>query len=415
MNKSYSQPVASRLYFSLQILFISTLLIVSGLFFTSCGDDDEGPKRVVLVDAQLTLTRTSSELKTFIENSSLDLDNSALKYDVDLYKVKYKTMYKGTQITASGLVILPKTADELPMVSFQHGTIVTQTAAPTGLPLNSTELILYAALSSSGFITVVPDFIGFGESSVYFHPYYVEEATASAIIDNLKAARELALEKSLKYNDRLFLAGYSQGGYATMATHKSLEETPVDHFNLIASFPAAGGYDVKGVQEYFFSQSTYSQPYYMPYVALAYKSYYGWNESLLPQFFQEPYASRIPTLFNGTNTSSAINAALTTDVSAFIQEDLRLHIDEKDEYAFLVTAFEDNSLLNWTPKIKMFMYHGDADVTVPYQNSVDTYQHFLDNGASSNTVQFFTIEGADHGTGVLPYIEDMIGKLLVLK
>ena len=122
------------------------------------------------------------------------------------------------------------------------------------------------------------------------------------MIDNLRAARELAREKGLKFNKRLFLAGYSQGGYATMAAHKSLEMDNAQGFDLIASFPASGGYDVKGVQEYFFSQQTYDQPHYLGYVAMSYKSYYGWT-SVFNDFFKEPYATRIPTLFNGINCS----------------------------------------------------------------------------------------------------------------
>jgi pimeloyl-ACP methyl ester carboxylesterase len=402
-------PISLKYFFS--------LILVGGLaFISSCAEDEDSkPKRVVLVDATSVLTRTASELKTYIGASAINIDVNTLKYDVELYKVTYKTTYKGSEVEASGIVVLPKTTDELPMVSFQHGTIVTQTSSPTGLPANSTELILYAALSSSGFIAVMPDYIGFGESKLFFHPYYVEEATAAAVIDNLKAAKEWANEKSVKFNNRLFLAGYSQGGYATMAAHKSLEENPVSGFELIASFPAAGGYDVKGMQEYFFEQETYNQPHYLAYVALSYKSYYSWNESVISQLFNEPYASKIPSLFNGTNSTSMINSNLTTDVSALVNPDLRENIDIDEDYDFLVDAFNENSLVDWTPETKMFMYHGDADVTVPYQNSVDTYEKFLDNGASPNTVSLRTIEGGDHGTGFIPYVEDFVDKLLVLK
>jgi pimeloyl-ACP methyl ester carboxylesterase len=394
-------------------LFALTLSIL--LLATGCSEDKVTPQRVVLIDAKSILTRNAGELKTYLQQSSINIDPNALQYDVEIFKVSYKTLYKGDEITASGIVVLPKTTDEVAMVSFQHGTIVTQAAAPTGLPLSSTELILYAALSSTGFIAVMPDFIGFGDSKIFFHPYYIEEATASAIIDNMKAAKELAAERDVKFNSRLFLAGYSQGGYATMATHKSIEESPVDGFELIASFPAAGGYDVKGMQEYFFEQATYEQPYYMAYVALSYKSFYSWNENVIAQFFNDPYAARIPSLFNGTNDAGLINSQLTNDVAGLVQEDVLSNINTDGQYKFLVDAFEENSLLDWEPKVKMFMYHGDFDVTVPYQNSVDTYDYFIDQGVSPNTVSLKTLPGATHATGVVPYLEDFIDKLLILK
>jgi hypothetical protein len=408
---------AYRLYFlkARSVTFAGFLVILFFLAPSSCTDEDNGPKRVVLIEATSVISRTATELQSYLKASPLTIDETILQYDVEIFRVKYKTAYKGETITASGLVVLPKTTDEVGMTSFQHGTIVAQSEAPSTLASDDRELILYAALSSTGFIAVIPDYIGFGESKLYFHPYYVEEATSAAIIDNLKAAKELAAEKKIKFNSRLFLAGYSQGGYATMAAHKSIETTPLSGFDLIASFPASGGYDVKGMQEYFFDQQTYDQPYYIAYVALSYKSFYGWNESVISQFFKEPFASKIPSLFNGTNEAGTINSGLTNNIPELINDNILSNIDSDSQYAFLINAFNENSLLDWKPSVKMFMYHGDADITVPYQNSVDTYNSFIDAGASPNTVSFRTLEGATHGTGIYPYLEDFIDKLMVLK
>jgi hypothetical protein len=209
------------------------ILVVVGFIVFSCSDDEPGEKPVLIQSTRI-LSRSAGELKTFLSTSGLSL-SSELTYDVDLYKVTYRTMYKNEEITASGLVILPKTTTTVGMVSFQHGTITAQSEAPTNLPLNNSQLILYAALGSAGFIGVVPDFIGFGESSDIFHPYYVEEVTASAVIDNLKAAKELAAKNNVKFNQKLLLAGYSQGGYATMATHKSIEENGLSGFDCVFS------------------------------------------------------------------------------------------------------------------------------------------------------------------------------------
>jgi pimeloyl-ACP methyl ester carboxylesterase len=410
------KPVIGRLsFFSGRVKFsLSMLLLASTLhFFSSCSDDDD-PRKPVLVQATQLLTRSASELQTFLSFSSIDIDPSTIQYDVVIYKVTYQTEYKGSSITASGIVVLPETDDQIGMVSFQHGTIASQAEAPSNLPLNNTQLILYAALSSTGFITVVPDFIGFGESNEVFHPYYVEEATSRAVVDNIQAARELAAQNDVNFNQKLFLAGYSQGGYATMATHKFIEENALSGFDLVASFPASGGYDVKGVQEYFFAQDTYSDPFYIAFVAQSYKSFYDWNTPL-SDFFQEPYATSIPSLFNGTNTAGTINANLTDIIPDLLQPHMLANIDTDPKYADLVTAFNENSLLDWTPSIPMYMYHGDADITVPYQNSVDTYNHFLSQGASASVVTFTTLPGADHGGGVVPYVEDFFEKLILLK
>jgi len=391
-----------------------SILLVVFVCILSCIDDaPRGP--VVLVRSEKLLDRVGSELQTFLRAGNFKIDFSQLKYDVELHKIVYKTTYKGEDITASALVGLPKKIDAaVPMISFQHGTIAAHSQAPTAVPLNSTELILYTALASPGFISVVPDFIGFGESKSILHPYYVEQYTASAIADALVAAAELAAEKGVDFNSKLFLAGYSQGGYATMATHKFIEQEGLPGFDLVASFPASGGYDVKAMQEYFFSLATYDQPFFLGYVAMAYRTTYNWTQPLT-DFFQEPYASRMPALFNGANDGNQINAQLTTSIPNLVNSDLLKNIDSDARYKYIVDAFEENSLVAWAPKVKLYLYHGDADVTVPFNNSVISYNKLLANGASQDVVSFTVLPGKDHFTGVVPYIENFLPTMLALK
>jgi pimeloyl-ACP methyl ester carboxylesterase len=382
----------------------------------SCSDDDKSPEspQTNLVSAEFIDSRTASEIQFLIQFSGRDLDPSLFQYDVKLYRVTYTTMYNEQEIEASGVVAVPITNESMGMLSFQHGTMVQQREAPSAQDEDSFDLLLYGAIASTGFITVVPDFIGFGASSDIFHPYYVEEATATAVIDNIRAAEKVASDNNVNFNDRLFLAGYSQGGYATLAAHKAIEEGALEDMELIASFPASGGYDLKAMQDYFFSLDQYDQPYYIGYVAKSYQTYYG-LQNVISDIFNEPYASRIPDLFNGTNSSGTINAQLTTTISQLIKADIRTNFETNAQYQYLVNLFEENSLTDWTPHIPVYLYHGTADTTVPYENSQITYDQLIANGASSSVVNFIPLPGADHASGVEPYIDDVITKLQQLK
>jgi pimeloyl-ACP methyl ester carboxylesterase len=385
------------------------------IFVISCSEkDDPTPpaKEDNLINATATGSRTAAELKFFIQLSGRDIDPEIFVYDVDVYNVVYTTMYHDAEIEASGLVVLPKTTASVPMISFQHGTIVEQSHAPSVQSKSSQEVISYTALASMGFITVVPDLIGFGKSKEIFHPYYVEEPTATAVIDLLKAAVTLAEEKGMDFNSELFLAGYSQGGYATLATHKAVENHSPEGFNLIASFPGAGGYHISALKEHFFSLETYNDPYYLAYVGMSYQSHYG-KENLVESFFNDPYAGRIPALFDGLHSSADINAQLTTDVGTLIKNNALNGVDVTLT-AFLEDKFEENSLVDWTPKSQVFLYHGEADVTVPFGNSQLTYETLLINGASTDNLQLITLPG-DHTTALEPYIVDIINKLQKLK
>jgi pimeloyl-ACP methyl ester carboxylesterase len=298
------------------------------------------------------------------------------------------------------------------MVSFHHGTISKNADAPS-MQSSTESLALFAALASAGFIAVVPDYIGYGSSAAILHPYYVEEYMSSACIDNLKAAQELAGSKNLDFNEELFLTGYSEGGYATMAVHKNIEKNGLDGFNLIASFPAAGGYDVKAMQEYVFSLDYYDEPSFLAFVSLAYQEQYNWSEPLT-MLFNNPYAAVIPDLFNGAYSLDEIDAALTDDLSDLINNDCLTGADTNPDYLYFVNALEANSITDWFPTVNMFMYHGDADTTVPIENSASVYEQFIINGANSNSVELIVLSGATHGSGVVPFIEDMVPRLLSL-
>ena len=187
----------------------------------------------------------------------------------------------------------------------------------------------------------------------------------------------------------------------------------VDGFTLIASFPAAGAYDIKGVQEAIFAEEEYDDPHYVAFIARAYQIQYD-QDDLLTDFFKEPYASRIPGLFDGQKGASDINAQLTTKVSDLIHEDFLNNIDTNPDYAYIVDAFEENSLTDWKPEIRMFMYHGLSDVTVPYQNSVDTYNTLIANGASTSTLTLTSLEGT-HSSAIEPYVGELIKELMELK
>ncbi|HZY78723.1 MAG TPA: alpha/beta hydrolase [Cyclobacteriaceae bacterium] len=397
---------------------LRSVKVYTGILFLclvafSCKDDEAPKPERVLVSAEYVLTRSASEQRLFLSRADLDFDLSVLKYDVDMYRITYKTKYKDQDITASALVSLPLKAPSAPIVSFQHGTIAAYIDAPTALELFDPETILYSALAAPGIISVAPDLLGFGASKSVLHPYYVEEPTALAVRDAVRAARDLASDKNIGFSGELFLAGYSEGGYATMATHKSLEAEPLEGMELIASFPASGGYDIKAMQEYFWKLDEYHQPFYMAFVAQAYKTTFAWSQPL-SDMFNEPYATKIPALVNGSKTSSQINAELTDNIPALVKADLLENIDKDTKYKYIVDAFNANSLTDWKPTIPMFMYHGDADVTVPFNNSTITYTKLIANGASTLTVTLTPLPGADHSGGVFPYIEKMIPKVLSL-
>ncbi len=392
---------------------LSYLLVFSLLFIFACDtdEDDNITSNPKLVSSEYVGLRTPTEAKVFAAALGLDSLVPHLLYNSDIYKISYKTLYKNQSVTASGVVCLPRTTNPADIMSFQRGTIVAHDAAPSvSTGTGGTSIGNFQYLSCVGVILAFPDQIGFGESTEFLHPYYVKDPSAKAIIDMVAATRELALQNDKTLSGKLYLGGYSEGGYLTLAAHREIQikgnPTGLSH---TASFAASGGYLVKGVQEYFFQQTNYDQPFYMAFVASAYKDYYDWTDPL-SIYFQEPYATRIPPLFDGTFSGDQINDSLTDVVADLLNPNFIANIDTDPQYSDLLNAFEENSLVDFVPDVNLVLYHGDQDITVPYQNSVETVAKFNSLGAGPELV-FITLQGKDHGSGFIPYIEDVLDRL----
>jgi len=197
--------------------------------------------------------------------------------------------------------------------------------------------------------------------------------------------------------DRLFLAGYSEGGFVTLATHKAMESEYSDEFQPTAVAPMAGPYDLLTSTRSILNRSRYNNPFYLALTIVSYNDIYGWDR--LDEIFQEPYASRIPGLFDGSYGGGDINDSLTTYIDSLFTAEFKTSFLAGEETA-IEAALTENSPLNWGPIAPVRLFHGTKDSTVYYDNSLTAYESMQSNGGLS--VDLVSLLGADHGSAVLP-------------
>jgi hypothetical protein len=96
-------------------------------------------------------------------------------------------------------------------------------------------------------LVVSPDYLGYGNTSEYVHPYMCAEQTAMNNLDMVRATRQYLEDQNIdmtKANSNMYLLGYSQGGFSTLATQKYIN-TGSDE--LKAEFPLKNTYCGAGV------------------------------------------------------------------------------------------------------------------------------------------------------------------------
>ncbi len=378
---------------------LANLVMQISLFLSSCSteedyfelkEEDQMPIR--LLSAFKISKPSKTNIRNLINSIGLGFPVSQMKYNFQIWNITYATIYKGSNIIAPGRAFVPLGyGEELNYLTFAHGTITANRDAPSELSTEDIKTFVYAAMASTGFISVVPDFICFGSSEKIMYSYYVEETSTLVVVDGLRAVRELMSQEEISPDAELYLIGYLEGGYLAMATHKYIEENGLKYFNLRASFPACGGYYMKGVRDFFFDQDIYKPPYYMAYIAEFCRTYYDIDTSRASQIFNKPYAQRIINIFDGISDGSQINSQLNDTVAVLISVNFLSNPDDQ-KFSEISDLFEQNSMMDWKLKIPTYLYYGDADIIIPYQNSVDTYTSFLALGGSPEIVTLTSFE-----------------------
>ncbi|WP_233555625.1 alpha/beta fold hydrolase [Pontibacter oryzae] len=354
------------------------------------------------VSSELLVSVPKEMLRQLATEQGYGTYGNEIKYGVSVYKLIYATTYQGREIHASGLVCVPQQmATPAPVISAQHGTIFAHQDAPS----NFQDMSGFELFASAGYIMLIPDYIGFGASENILHPYYDQKHSALAVVDMIKAAEAVYKKYEVLASDKLFLVGYSEGGYVTLAAQKEIETNPAHGLKVTAAAAGAGGYDLTEMLGNIKSGQPYSYPAYLAYVLQAYNTTNNWQRPL-SDFFREPYATKLPGLFDGSKGGSAINQELTTDPRQLFSEQFYADLQHAQKELTLKQALQANSFHNWVPQSPTRLYHGTTDNIVPFSNSRQTYEMFLDKGAGQ--LEFIPIEGKGHGSAFEPMLQSVV-------
>jgi len=290
------------------------------------------------------------------------------QYGVSLVKLQYETVDPwGSRAVATGLLGLPQglTAN-LPLLSYQHGTITVTNQAPSANPLGG-EGFLAIVMATSGYAAVVADYLGLGDSPP-LHPYHHAASEAAACVDMLRAAKTYGTSQGLSFSGKLFLVGYSQGGHVTMALHREIETFHTSEFTVTASAPMAGAYDLSGTTlDDFLSDRPKPSPYYYAYLLAAYQAVYHLAPTLA-DLLAAPYNSTLPPLLRGNASGEQIDAAMPADPRLMLKPEYLTALRQRADHPFRI-ALRDNDLYAWKPQAPMRLYHCGGDQDVPFANS----------------------------------------------
>lgn len=323
-------------------------------------------------------------------------------YGISIYAIEYKTTFQGIPVIASGLVSIPDKREAFPVISFQNGTNSCHANAPSVNPYNGLYSLL-AMMAGNGYIVSIPDYIGFGSSENYLHPYYHTLSSNIVIADMLLAVEELVnnhLTASL--NNDLFLMGYSQGGWATMTALKEYENIAPAGLDIVAASCGAGAYDLISFSEEVLGMESYPNPFYFPYFIQGRRAN-GMMSDPLSLFFKEPYASDIPSLFDGSLCNSGINDELTVTIADLFTASIIDNFSNGSEFALLRDQLTGASVEAWHLTTPLMMAHSTGDESVPYNQAGSFIEAMVGAGTAESDITFIPFEGLLHNDAIVPW------------
>lgn len=329
-----------------------------------------------------------------------------IEYSLEVYKVSYLTpAAKGdTLTTASGLVIIPMDEDRcFPIFNYNHGTsFYGDEVSSLGF-----EWFLGVPFATGGYIMVMPDYLGYGETPLsHPHPYVHSQTEASATIDMIRASKALCKLFDIGTNGQLFLGGYSQGGHVTAATQREIERNHSNEFAITAVAAGSAPLDISKTSRNRLLQEEPTSSFFLAFVLTSYQYIYE-NLWIQPEdAFVPPYDSIVPRYFD----REIVNRPnpMWPDTAVRMLNPAYYQAVASDSTHPVNLALKDNDLLDWAPQAELRMYYCEADEVVPFQNSLVALSKFVENGAT-NVSAISVNPSLDHASCTLPTLINIKG------
>jgi len=357
-----------------------TRVLTNAGFYRVVAEPIQAPQRGKILSVELLHTFPLTSVLTYLNDDGFPTADA--RWPANYYQVVYETVDpSGLPIQASGGLYVPLgVTNAMPLLSYQHGTeiykprVPSQETAPDWYP----KALFYA---SSGYVTVLPDYLGLGESPG-LHPYLHANTEATAVVDMLRAVKTFCATNNITLNSQLFLAGYSQGGHATAAAHRAIERDYTNEFTVTASAPMAGPYFLSGGFYYTLTNTAYPAPGLFIVALAAWLPIYDLADTL-EELLAPPYDQTLPPLLDGNSPLPDLfnnMGPMGPDVQSMLAPGFLDALLNNPNHPFWQAAAA-NDLLDWAPQAPMHLFHCSGDTYVGYPNSLMALQAYTTNGA----------------------------------
>lgn len=299
----------------------------------------------------------------------------------------------GDSLLLSGKIILPYTRELKGVVLACHYTIGSNHEAPSNCcPFESVFV-------TKGYAVVMADYVGFGISANYTHPYLYWQSAAKATTDLLKALPEVLSHYGYTCPNKVISYGYSEGGPVALGVAYMIEQN-MPEWTLTAVYAGAGPYDVATTYDYCVEQDSTGIPCAIPMLIMGTNA--GYRLNLKKQdFFQEPLLTHYEEWVESKRyTVNELDALLQSNRLSKVMTEAGRD-KTQPETARFYSALQQSSILGYVPHCPTYLFHSTEDDMVPFVNSVQLQKSIAPtdtNNENNTNYSTVTFDFAPYGT-----------------
>jgi acetyl esterase/lipase len=336
----------------------------------------------------------------------------------------------GEKTSASGGIMVPGGTDPActgprPVLLYAHGTSTDKNLNMANPDGNREAALVAAMYAAQGYIVVAPNYAGYESSPLPYHPYLNLEQQAQDVVDALAAARKGFAAINASANSKLFVSGYSQGGFVSMAAQRKLQ---------LAGTPVTAGAHLSGPYNLGrFGDAVYSgnvnlgATLFSPLLNTSFQRTYGNIYASPSEMYEATFATGIETLLPSTTPLNTLlstgklpaTALFATDslpkpagfelffgTPNLIKTSYRNAVladavanPTAPQHPLRVAAYKNDLLAqNWTPAQPMLLCGGNADPTVFFSANTSTAKaYFNGKGVPDQAVTVLDVDSAPAG------------------
>jgi pimeloyl-ACP methyl ester carboxylesterase len=362
---------------------------------TGCAGANPAPYGRLLIAPAIVGTDTTKDLDNITAQYHLVGLPGAAQCNVTVAQIVYTTsgVQPGEMTDASAAVLVPSGPNcpgPFPLIAFGRATVMEKMQANADLT-NPTTQLLMTFFAARGYAVVATDFLGYAQSTYPYHPYTHAPTEASSIIDSIRAAREAAPVLGLTLNNKVMLSGYSQGGQASMATQREIEQAATGEFEVVAAAHLAGPYNISGALIGGAKSPINGVQSIVPFQIASYQKIYGNAYAATSDVFQPAYAGFIANFFPTLLPTATVNTMLPGGTpaeaqAAMFQAAYISDLGNNPRNAAVLDGAKQNTL-DWSPIAPTTLCGGSGDPTVNFAiNAQTAYRGFTSRGLTNVSI-----------------------------